>query len=835
MIKFIIGLSEKGALVKAFRRFIILVCLVLQPVFAGTLDAANMLAPYDPIDLTPGERQWLADHPIIRVAPDPEFQPIESLDENGRLIGIAADYLKILEGKLPIRFQILPASSWDHAVRMAKTRRADMFSAATKSAARSEYMLFTAPYIDLPGVIIIETKTAGISGLEDLHGKKVGVVAGYVWQEWIARDHPEIELMPVPDVQTGLQRVSFGEFDAMVGNLATASYHLKKLGITNLRAAAETGYFARLAIGTRNDWPLLNAILKKAVASIHPDESRVIYDRWIAFEIESGPRTRTILFGVIIFMVVVLVAIGLSVLWNYSLRQMVRRQSESLRQSDERYRMLIEASPDAIMVAREDHIISFANSAAVALFRAGTVDRLIGLSMFDVIHPDDRASVAARRRVLQTAGLMPFAERRRLRLDGSDFYSESRGVPFTWDGEPAVLILIRDITGRKDAEEQLRQSQKLEAVGQLTGGIAHDFNNLLAVIIGNLDLVDEQLDEAGDSRKKVLKAIEAAHRAAALTQRLLAFSRKQPLQPRATDVNGLVIGIIEMLRRTLGEGIELKTEFGENLPPVFADPNQLENALLNLGVNARDAMAGGGRLTIETAAFDLDGGRDVGNENVKPGRYVMLAVTDTGEGIPTDVRKHVFEPFFTTKEVGKGSGLGLSMVHGFVKQSGGHVEFDSVVDEGTTVRLYLPSANGEVAPLDKDVGEKLTTESYRGDGQTVLVVEDDELVSQTTVAMLEELGYRPLEAINGASALALLDGTPDVALMFTDMVLPGGMNGAELAAAALRRRPGLKILYTSGYSEDVVFRGDGVQPRVDLVRKPYGKDLLARSLHEALC
>jgi len=408
--------------------------------------------------------------------------------------------------------------------------------------------------------------------------------------------------------------------------------------------------------------------------------------------------------------------------------------------------------------------------------------------------------------------------------------------------EEALKELNQSLEGRVAAavaergqiEEALRQSQKMEAVGQLTGGIAHDFNNLLTVITGNIDAARRHVGEAGEARvvRALGNAMIGAERAAVLTQRLLAFSRRQPLNPRPIDANKLVTGMSELLHRTLGETIAVETVLAAGLWQIEADPNQLENAIINLAVNARDAMAasdsgGGGKLTIETANMHLDRDYAAQNAGALPGQYVSLCVSDTGCGMDAETLARAFEPFFTTKEVGKGTGLGLSMVYGFVKQSGGHLKIYSEEGQGTTVRIYLPRLlGGESAAEDRP--DQAVPEGSRE--ETILVCEDDDDVRAYTVEVLRELGYRVLEAHDGPSALRLLerqDGGVD--LLFTDVVLPAGMTGAVLAHEARALRPGLKVLFTTGYARNAIVHHGRLDPGVELITKPFAyADLAAR-------
>jgi PAS domain S-box-containing protein len=385
------------------------------------------------------------------------------------------------------------------------------------------------------------------------------------------------------------------------------------------------------------------------------------------------------------------------------------------------------------------------------------------------------------------------------------------------------------IAERERAEEALRQSQKMEAVGQLTGGIAHDFNNLLTVITGNVDAARRHLGEEGEARvlRALGNALVGAERAATLTQRLLAFSRRQPLNPRPIDANKLVTGMSELLHRTLGETIAVETVLAAGLWQIEADPNQLENAILNLAVNARDAMPDGGKLTVETANTHLDRDYAANNPGISAGQYVAICVSDSGGGMNADTLARAFEPFFTTKEVGKGTGLGLSMVYGFVKQSGGHLKIYSEEGHGTTVRIYLPRLLGAEAEAE-DRAEPEVPEGSRE--ETILVCEDDDDVRAYTVEVLRELGYRVLEAHDGPSALRLLERQEGkVDLLFTDVVLPSGMTGAILAREARTLRPELRILFTTGYARDAIVHHGRLDPGVELITKPFAyADLAAR-------
>ena len=392
--------------------------------------------------------------------------------------------------------------------------------------------------------------------------------------------------------------------------------------------------------------------------------------------------------------------------------------------------------------------------------------------------------------------------------------------------------LTAEAASREAAEGQVRQMQKMEAVGQLTGGIAHDFNNMLAIVIGSLDLAKRRLDsDRARAETCIDNALDGAQRAAQLTGRLLAFSRQQPLAPRVLDINKLVGGMSEMLRRTVGEQLRVETVLAGGLWNTFIDPGQLESAILNLCVNARDAMPEGGKLTLETGNAHLDDAYAAGHAEVAAGQYVMVSVTDTGAGMPTDVAERAFDPFYTTKGVGRGTGLGLSQVHGFVKQSGGHVKIYSEVGVGTTVKLYLPRSQ---SAEDAAGAPSTPIEALRAAGEEiVLVVEDEERVRHLSVDALRELGYTVVQASDAAQALAALEIQPRVDLLFTDIVMPD-MDGRRLADQAVRRRPDLKVLYTTGYTRNAIVHNGMLDANVAFLAKPFTYEQLALKVRRVL-
>jgi signal transduction histidine kinase/CHASE3 domain sensor protein/FixJ family two-component response regulator len=398
-------------------------------------------------------------------------------------------------------------------------------------------------------------------------------------------------------------------------------------------------------------------------------------------------------------------------------------------------------------------------------------------------------------------------------------------------GLRGAVTVFRDVTIERETERQLRQSQKMDAVGQLTGGVAHDFNNILTVIMTTIEILADAVADRPHLAMIARMIDDAADRGAALTQQLLAFARKQPLDPRSTDINRLIMDAAKLLRPTLGEHMDIACVLDEATSPALVDPSQLTTALLNLAINARDAMPEGGKLTIGSGNITLDETHaNAQDDDVKPGAYVMVSVSDTGIGIPEAIRDKVFEPFFTTKGAGHGTGLGLSMVYGFVKQSGGHIKIHSEEGCGTTIKIYLPCADAQA----EDLAAAPPVVPARGGREAILVVEDDALVRNNVIAQLESLGYATFAAQDAAEAMALIESGHPIDLLFTDVVMPGVMNGRQLAEQVIKCRPSIKVLYTSGYSEDALVHHGRLDPDVLLLPKPYRRTDLDRMVRLAL-
>ena len=509
------------------------------------------------------------------------------------------------------------------------------------------------------------------------------------------------------------------------------------------------------------------------------------------------------------------------------------RERKALIESEQMAQAIIKSSLDAFVQLDEKGTILRWSSKAETMLGWPREDA-VGLNLRDLIIPEERRDANQKRladflRDVEKGMPGQRYESPSLRRDGTEILTEISLTALHRDEGYIINGFLRDVTATRAAQEQLKQAQKMESVGQLTGGIAHDFNNLLTVITGTVEFLVDAVADRPELAAIVKLISDAADRGAELTSRLLAFSRQQPLQPQSVDVNNLMMEVSRLLHPTLGEQIEVNMALASEACSALVDPSQLSAAIVNLAINARDAMPVGGKLTIETnnVVFEQDSVQS--DDDIKPGSYVLIAVSDTGTGIPKPILTKVFEPFFNTKDVGTGTGLGLSMVYGFVKQSGGQIRIYSEEGYGTTFRIYLPRSD----QTPQQVTELLRREVERGN-ETILAVEDNESVRTALITQLQSLGYKTLVAADAAEALAIVDGGAIFDLLFTDVIMPGQMNGRQLAQEIAQRRPQLKVLFTSGYAQNAMSHHGQLDPGVLLLSKPYRRGDLARKIRLAI-
>ena len=512
-----------------------------------------------------------------------------------------------------------------------------------------------------------------------------------------------------------------------------------------------------------------------------------------------------------------------------------KRAERELSESEARFRRLVESAPYGILVVDGLRVL-YANPEAVRMFGASTEAGLVGHSMLERAHPEDREGIQQRARDLSSGETFPSAERRYLRLNGETFWAAVSAAAIEYNHLPAGLLFYRDITAAKRAEgehtrleEQLRQAQKMESVGRLAGGVAHDFNNYLTVINGYCEMLLGEPDLGAEARESLEEIAAAGARAASITQQLLAFSRKQIATPRVLSLNRVVTDSGQLLRRLIGEDVEIVTRLHPHPGNVMADPLQLGQVLMNLAINARDAMPGGGQIAIETRKGEIDQSA-AANSVGRPGRYALLAVADTGAGMSPEIQERIFEPFFTTKGAGTGTGLGLSTVYGIVSQAGGWIDVQSSPGAGSRFEIWLPATDDEA----EDVAAPLPVAGSGGGKETLLIVEDQADVRRMALSILKANGYRLLEAENAEQALRLSAGFEGgIDLLITDVIMPG-LNGRELADRLSEQRPGLKVLYTSGYAADVIALQGPLEPGMAYLPKPFGAARLVAKVREVL-
>jgi PAS domain S-box-containing protein len=508
-----------------------------------------------------------------------------------------------------------------------------------------------------------------------------------------------------------------------------------------------------------------------------------------------------------------------------------KRAQAALQQSEERFRTLVEHAPEAIVVHAAGRFV-YVNRSALILAGAESPGQLLGQPVLDRFAEQCRATVQERLRIAyEERRALPLAEMQILRLDGAVREVEATTVPMVYENQPGVLAFLRDITERKRLEEKLRDGHKMEAVGQLAGGVAHDFNNMLAAMMMSLDLLQDNANLDPDLRGALQELSAGAQRAATLTRQLLMFSRRSMLEIKLLDVNNVVADLLRMLKRLIGEQIELQFHPKTDLPAVEADAGMLEQVIMNLCVNARDALPNGGRITITTEDLEVDEQRVRANPDAHPGRFVCVTVADTGCGMNEATRKRIFEPFFTTKEVGKGTGLGLATVYGIVAQHKGWMEVESQAGQGATFKVFLPASSKPAVRVNPGGQRRMVAKGH----ETLLLVEDEPRVRQVLARTLKVLGYGVLEAGNGHEAMKLWQTRGDqVDLLLTDMMMPEGITGLELAEKLRATKPNLKVIISSGYSPEMVQLGKATKQGIAYLTKPYEVSVLSATVRGCL-
>jgi len=856
------------------------------------------------MELSASETKWIDDHPVIRIAPDPDFPPIDFFDADGKYKGIAADFIALVEKNTGLRFMVVRCRSWEDVLERLKTRQADAIPAAAQTQARTEYLLFSDPHIVLPGVIIVRKDVTGTLNVEDLLSIKVSVVKGYVWQESLYADYPDLDLDLVPDLQTALRKVSLGETDAVVATMPVAIHHIDKEGITNLRIAGETPYHTRLSFASRKDWPELNSIVKKVLVHTPKKDKDAILNKWISIEKKSffkserfqgitvisvlqlffilsfffvwrfqkkrfiqmypheKPRSFIILLGVLvlfialgiivwsdeifdiphlllkaeetpaniseaIFETVFIYLVGMIVVSLFIHDIKLRKISEKeLERGEETYRTIFETTGNATVIFDKDGRLLLVNKEFEKLSGYPRDDLVGKKTWMDFVSKKDLERITTYH---QSALANPNPAPQNSEFQFIDSHGSIRDVLLSAAMIPETdknVSSLLDITTAKKLEAQLRQAQKMEAIGTLAGGIAHDFNNILTAVQWNAALVIKNIDPGDKDYKRLLNIIHAAQNATNLTKQLLGFARGGKYEIKPTDLNELIEEDTNMFARTKKE-ISLHTRYQKDLWTVEADKSQISQVLINLYLNASQAMPEGGHLYIETKNVYLDE-KNVHPFKVVPGMYVKVSVTDTGIGMDEATKSRIFEPFFTTKETGKGTGLGLASAYGIIKNHGGFITLYSEKDKGSCFNIYLRATDKKM-PKKQDIVEK----DLRGT-ETLLLVDDEDDILDAGKDILINLGYKIITARDGKEALKVYrDNHDKIDLVILDMIMPG-FSGGSTYDALKEIDPAVRVILSSGYSLNgqaakILARGCN-----GFIQKPYMAADLSRKIKEVL-
>ena len=799
---------------------------------AGILTASPSedAAPSSPIlhSLSPEERQWLTDHPEITVAQDPNWPPVEFIDASGEPSGMSMDYLQLIESRLGVKFTPVKNLSWQEAYSRLKSRQIDMTMSVTVTEERKKFWAFTKPYMHMPIVIASNPDVTFISGLHELAGKRVAVVDGYAINDWIPADYPDIQLLRVKTALEGLKQLEEGKVFAYIDNQLVIGYLLAKHEELDIKIAGETRYANFQCIAVRKDWPILATILDKALNSIGEEERQTIYRKWLPMQYDRG-FDYSLLWQVLIGVSLVF---GLLLWWNRKLSLEIRNRKQAehtLRESESKFRDLFHKHGAVkLLIDPQSGDIIDANEAAVR-FYGWPAEKMKQMNIEEInTLPQEQIQ-----KVLDAA-----RQNNRVHFDfhhktadGSvrDVEVFSSGIQIK--GKTVLYSIIHDISEKRLLEEHLRQAERMDSVGRLAGGIAHDFNNMLNVIQGYTEMALQHNPENNKLQEYLQEILKATRRSTSITRQLLAFARRQTHHPVEINLNDTISGALEMLKRLIGEDIELTWLPGPETHTVMMDPVQIDQILANLCINARDAIQGVGKITIKTDNMIIDESFCSQNPGMTEGSYAVLSVRDSGCGMSEETRSHLFEPFFTTKDLGKGTGLGLATIYGIVKQNAGHILVSSEPGCGTTFTLFFPISQGAAEPMIRTSQMK----TRPGQGETILLVEDETALLELCQQMLVNLGYSVIASSKPSDALRMArDASQPITLLITDLVMPE-MNGRVLADELLKHYPELKILFMSGYTANIISNRGGLsQTGEHFLPKPFSQEDLAQKISQAL-
>jgi len=769
--------------------------------------------------LTADEKAWLKAHPKIRLAPDPEFQPIEFFDKSGNYAGIGADYAELISKKLGIKFEIVKCKNWDDVIDRIKRREVDVLNAVVRTPQREKYMLFPAPYLKIPSVIIVRKTVSSNLTLNKLKGMHVVMVSGYGYVDLILNKYPEIKIDLVSDLKTALRKVSFGMADAFVGDLATASFYIELEGITNLKLAGESEPPNISGFAVRSDWSKLSRILEKGVSLLTEEERKNIYNKWIHLESAPGLTKSEVQNLITITLFVIILIVGGFLTWNRMLNKMVRQRTEalqkeiedrkqaerSIKEAEKKYRHLLENLPQKIFHKDANSIYVSCNENYAKDLNINP-EQIVGTTDFNYYSKElAEKYINDDRRIIESGKSEDIVEKYIVGL--SEYWVHTIKTPIKDNSGQVtgVLGIFRDITDIKKMEDekavletQLQQAQKMEAIGVLAGGIAHDFNNLLGIILGNTELALDDIPEWNPARHNMEEVLKASFRAKNVIRQLLSFSRKSEIIKKPVAIGPIIKESLNLMRSSLPTTIEIRKNISEDASTVLADPTQIHQIIVNLCTNAAHAMdKNGGILEVSLDNLILDEKSALQYTDINIGHFVCLSVTDTGCGISPELKERIFDPYFTTKDVGKGSGMGLSVVHGIVKNHNGAIFVYSEPEKGSRFKILLPA----IEEPEETQQEKILT--LPTGSEKILFIDDEQALVDMGKQMLERLGYVVTIQTNPLEALDIFRCQPGIFdLIITDMTMPQ-MTGDKLTKEVLKIRSDMPIILCTGFSEKI--------------------------------
>ncbi|WP_147820205.1 ATP-binding protein [Salidesulfovibrio onnuriiensis] len=793
-------------------------------------------SPKGSLPLTYEEREWLARHPVIRLGATPSTRPLEYFGEKAVYKGMVADYMALLEQRLEIQFKVVETTNLNKLLAMAKDREVDVIASFRANPVEINYMRFSRPYLEMPTVILVNKNRKEFLRLEDMDDMDLALPKGYAVIDYVHKYYPKIHIQPVYNYLAALLHISFDEIDATIISLPQASYFIEDKGITNLRVAGHTDYRIYNRIATRSDWPILSSILQKGLDSITEKERSQIYRKWVTLDqhylsfLLHNKQFWGYLIGGILIVFLFIVSI---ISWNRTLHRRVNERTQELKlELDARMRLLaaIEQAQDGIFILDTEGMVEYINP-SFARMSGYSLDELKGGHI--AIIRSDKHSPDFFKDIWEVLGRGELWKGQTIyrRKDGTIYEVDLTISPlYNSAGELTGYVEVaRDITERLEMEKQLRQSQKLEELGTLAGGIAHDFNNILAAIQGYAELSLPAVEPEGRAHANLQRIQNVAGRAKDMVHQILVFSRRREPEKSHIRLEPLLKEVVNFLHTSLPSTIEIRLEIGAGDACILGDPGQMHQVITNLGTNAAYAMQqDGGVLTISLDRVEL--GQEVlsATSALKPGPALRLRVADTGEGIPEEVMSRIFDPFFTTKPQGKGTGMGLSMVHGIVGSLGGEISVDSRPGQGTTFDILLPEAHG--AATSPAVSQEA---AIPGHGR-ILFVDDEADMVEVGKQMLGNLGYTVTGVNDSLDAVDIFRRAPgDFDLVITDQTMPY-LTGDRLARTVHAIRPDLPIVLCTGFSASLEHLEPGEHGIRAVLMKPFAMSELSKAVNTAL-